>query len=389
MIDRSTRLVGFDATPLAMRQRAGVGYYAANLLNALLARDDAYRFALLAHRPLNGQTPPGTLGQIGQRFGNKSVWLQWHLPRELAAFQPTVCHFTNTIAPLPALPCPFVVTIHDLSLLHHSHWHPLKSRLVVRPLIPLVAHRATAIITVSETSRREIIARLNLPPHKVHAIYAAAAPHFRVIRDAIELDRVRRRYHLPDKFVLYVGTIEPRKNLVRLVQAFARQRCSNQYLIIAGQLGWHYAELLKAIETLGIGDAVRLIGYVPDEDLPALYNLATIFAYPSIYEGFGLPVIEAMACHTPVLTSNRSSLKEIADGAALLLDPMNVEALTEGMAQLMTDAALRDTLRCAGQQRAAQFSWAKAASETTHVYDQCYTDRTASDISQPVTTAHT
>lgn len=389
MIDRSTRLVGFDATPLAMPQRAGVGYYAANLLKALLVCEDAYRFGLLAHRPLNGQTPPGTLGQIGQRFGNKSVWLQWHLPRELAAFQPAVCHFTNSIAPLPALPCPFVVTIHDLSLLHHSRWHPLKSRLVVRPLIPLVARRATAVITVSETSRREIINGLNLPPDKVHAIYAAAAPHFRVIDDVVELDRVRRRYGLPGKFVLYVGTIEPRKNLVRLVRAFARQRGADQYLIIAGQLGWHYADLLKVIETLGISDAVRLIGYVPDEDLPALYNLATIFAYPSIYEGFGLPVIEAMACHTPVLTSNRSSLQEIADGAALLIDPLNVEALAQGIAQLMSDAALRDTLRFAGQQRAAQFSWAKAASETMRVYDQCYSAQTASDISQPVTTAHT
>ena len=362
-------LIGFDATPLETPRRSGVGNYTAQLLSALTARNDDRRYALLASRTLNGHTLPNTLCRIGPTFPNRSVWMQWVLPHVLDRLQPQLCHFTNSIAPLKA-PCPIVLTLHDMSLFLHANMHPLKSLLVARPIVPIAARRAAAIITVSQHAKQDIVNVLRVPPDKVHVVYEAAAPQYRIIDDECELDRVRRKYDLHQPFVLYVGTIEPRKNLSRLVQAFARARRSPTQLVLVGQLGWKYAALLKQIDALQLGTAVRLIGYVPDDDLPALYSLARVFAFPSIYEGFGLPIVEAMACGTPVLTSNQSSMIELGDGAAQLVDPFSVKAIADGLRQMLSDATLRAELRCAGFERAAQFSWTRAAEETVKVYEQ-------------------
>lgn len=370
MTKSHAQLIGFDATPLQIARHSGVGNYTAQLLTALINRADERRYALLANRTLNGETPPGTLGQAGHGFPNRSAWMQMMLPRDLAALRPDVCHFTNSLAPLRA-PCPVVITLHDMSLFAHARLHPLKSQLFVRPIIPVVAHRAAAIITVSQHAKREIVAGLHVAPDKVHVIYEAAAPQYHAITDAAELERVRQRYNLQKPFVLYVGTIEPRKNLTRLVAAFARARRlqPNLELILAGQLGWKYASLLRAIKDLNLGRAVRRLGYVPDEDLPALYSLARMLAFPSLYEGFGLPVVEAMACGTPVLTSNGSSLAEIAAGASCLVDPLDIGDIAQGLVSLATDDGLHARLRTAGLLRSAQFSWQQAAAETVHVYD--------------------
>jgi glycosyltransferase involved in cell wall biosynthesis len=370
MTKSHAQLIGYDATPLQIARHSGVGNYTAQLLTALIDRADERQYALLANRPLNGETPPGTLGQVGRRFPNRSAWMQLALPRDLAELRPDVCHFTNSLAPLHA-PCPMVITLHDMSLFVHANLHPLKSQLFVRPIIPMLAHRAAAIITVSQHAKREIVDGLQIQPEKVHVIYEAAAPQYRVITDKAELDRVRQRYHLQKPFVLYVGTIEPRKNLTRLVQAFAQalHQQPDLELIMVGQLGWKYAALLKAIEELNLGNAVRRLGYVPDEDLPALYSLARVLAFPSLYEGFGLPVIEAMACGTPVLTSNGSSLAEIAAGASILIDPLSVDDIARGLVRVVFDDGLHARLRAAGLMRSAQFSWQRAAEETVRVYD--------------------
>ncbi len=370
MSKSQAQLIGFDATPLQIARHSGVGNYTAQLLTALIDRADARQYVLLANRPLNGETPPGTLGQMGRRFPNRSAWMQLALPRDLEVIRPDVCHFTNSLAPLRT-PCPTVITLHDMSLFVHAGLHPLKSQLFVRPIIPAIVRRAAAIITVSQHAKHEIVAGLHVPPEKVHVIYEAAAPQYRVINDAVELDRVRNRYALTRPFVLYVGTIEPRKNLTRLVTAFARARhhCPDLELVLVGQLGWKYGSLLKAIEDLKLGHAVRRLGYLPNEDLPALYNLARALAFPSLYEGFGLPVVEAMACGTPVLTSNGSSLAEIAAQASYLIDPLDVDDIGHGLMRLTTDDDLRARLREAGLTRSAQFSWQRAAEETVRVYD--------------------
>ncbi len=377
-------LIGFDATPLETTYHSGVSNYTGQLLAALAAREDGHRYALLASRALNGHTPPNTLGQVGRTFPNRTVWMQVTLPRILDRLQPEVAHFTNSIAPLTKAPCPIVLTIHDMSLFLHAGLHPLKSLIVARPIIPIAARRAAAIITVSQSSQRDIVHGLGIPRDRVHVIHEAAAPQYRVIEDRAELDRVRAQYHLHQPFVLYVGTIEPRKNLLRLVHAFAQARQKSMQFVLVGQLGWKYHSLLKLIAGLQLGDAIRLIGYVPDADLPALYNLASIFAFPSIYEGFGLPIVEAMACGAPVLTSNRSSLKEIGDGAALLVDPFSVDAMADGLARLIADACWREEVRAKGLERAAQFSWTRAAEETVRVYEHVTRTPIASRLTREV-----
>ncbi len=370
MSNSRAQLIGFDATPLQIARHSGVGNYTAQLLTALIDQSDAREYVLLANRRLNGETPAGTGGQVGRRFPNRSAWMQLALPHDLATIRPDVCHFTNSLAPLRA-PCPIVITLHDMSLFVHARLHPLKSQLFVRPIIPAVAHRAAAIITVSQHAKREIVMGLQVPPDKVHVIYEAAAPQYRVLADAVELDRVRQCYGLRRPFVLYVGTIEPRKNLTRLVTAFAqaRRHCPELELVLVGQLGWKYSSLFKAIEDLDLKHAVRRLGYVPNEDLPALYNLARALAFPSLYEGFGLPVVEAMACGTPVLTSNGSSLAEIAANASYLIDPLDVDDIVRGLVALVEDDDLHARLRIAGLTRSAQLSWQRAAAETVRVYD--------------------
>lgn len=186
-----------------------------------------------------------------------------------------------------------------------------------------------------------------------------------------KLEQVRRIYGLPEQFLLYVGTLEPRKNLRRLVKAFGRLKEMGlpHKLVLAGPRGWSMDGFQEQIEELKLGDSVLMLGYIPDEDLPSLYSLATVFVFPSIYEGFGLPPLEAMACGTPVLSSRNSSLAEICGDAAVLVDPLNEESLLDGLRQVLESKELQAQLGEIGRKRAAEFSWERAAQETIAVYD--------------------
>jgi glycosyltransferase involved in cell wall biosynthesis len=366
-----TQTIGFDVTPLVVTQFSGVSTYTQQLLEALLARHDDRQYVPLAHRAVNGELPRGTAAPIGQPYQRRWWWMQMIAPKLLANLRPAFAHFTNSIAPL-ASPVPIVLTIHDMSLFLQARTQPLRSLLTVRPILPAAARRAAAIITVSQHARQDMIRLLKIDPAKVHVVYNAPSAQYQPVTDGAELDRVRRQYALPATFVLYVGTFEPRKNIPRLLHAFAQVRRARPevQLVMAGQLGWKHRAIWQAIESLGLADAVQWLGYVPGCDLPALYSLATVLAFPSLYEGFGLPVIEAMACGTPVLTSQCSALSEVAGDAGLLIDPLKVEAIAAGLIRLLNDAALRDELRARGLRRAAEFSWARAAEETVEVYDE-------------------
>ncbi len=363
-------LIAFDATPLEVRHRAGVSHSVAHLLGALVERDDDIRYALLASRGLTGQVPAGTLGEIGPRFPNRWLWMQLVVPLIVRRLQPELCHFTNSLAPL-AVPSPFVVQFHDMLLFLLAKTQPKKSLLLVRTIMPALARKASAIITPSESAKRDVVSVLKVPSSKVHAIYEAAAPRYGVIGDRAVLDRARRRYGLTDPYVLFVGTLEPRKNLRRLLEAFGRVRRAGrlEQLILVGQLGWKYRRLLREIEACGLGSVVRLLGYVPDDDLPALYNLARLVAFPSLYEGFGLPILEGMACGVPVLTSDCASMTELSGDAAVLVDPTDADALAAGLLRVLEDPTLRSELAERGRVRAAEFSWARTAEETVRVYD--------------------
>jgi glycosyltransferase involved in cell wall biosynthesis len=242
----------------------------------------------------------------------------------------------------------------------------------MRPLIPQGARHAKAIIAVSATTKRDLVRTLNVPEEKVHVVYEAAAPQFRPLARDSALESVRHKYGLPPSFILYVGTIEPRKNLVRLMRAFSlvrRQGHESPVLALVGGRGWKNTDILAAAEQLGMDGAVRVLGRVHTQDLVALYNLADLLAFPSLYEGFGLPVIEAMACGTPVVASPNGSLAEIAGTAAEFVDPTQVDSIAEGLHAVLSDAGRRAQLRAAGLEQAARFSWETTARHTRQIYE--------------------
>ena len=364
-------LVGFDATPLEERERAGVGRYVERLLAALVARGDTRRYHLLASRPLQGALPAGVVGPVGWRLPTRWLWMQAMLPVTLSRLGPDLCHFTNGMAPV-GCPCPYVLTLYDMSLFLYARTQPLKSRLLIRGLVPLVARRAAAVITATESARADIIRVLGLPPDRVQVVSGGVEPAFRLIDTPGAVDPVRRRYRLDRPFVLSVGTLEPRKNLGRLTRAFGRLRAQGRKedLVLAGRNGWGREEVRRVADELGITANVRTLGYVPQTDLPALYALARVVAFPSLYEGFGFPMVEAMACGTPVLASNRSAMAELGRDAALLVDPTDVGSIADGLAALLDDRPLRARLRAAGLRRAGSLRWPTVADRTVAVYDR-------------------
>ena len=360
--------IGFDVTALR-GLRSGVGYYTSNLLTHLVQEDAEHDYLLLSNRPIEGEAAGRCLSPR-YAFPNRSLWMQMVLPAALRAEQPVLCHFTNFTAPL-SCQTPFVVTIHDMTLSLLPRLHPLRQHVVIRPFVPMIAERAAAIITVSQSAKADIVRLLGVPVSKVHVIYEAAAERFQPV-SAAQIAATRERYGLHGRYILYVGTIEPRKNLVRLVEAYGRLRAEGLHhqLLLVGKLGWDYKPLYRRIEELGLRDDVVFLGYVPSEDLVSLYNLAEVFAFPSLYEGFGLPVIEAMACGTPVVTTRAGSLGEVARGAALMVDPQSVSELADALAAVVNDAALAAALRERGLARARELSWRETARQTLAVYRQ-------------------
>jgi glycosyltransferase involved in cell wall biosynthesis len=367
-----TTRVGFDATPL-LGQRSGVGHYTARLLAALLDVAPEWEHRFYSNRPLGPLEPELKRAVKIPAYlpASRWLWMQLLLPDVIRRDQPNLCHFTNAIAPLRHA-APYVLTVHDASLFLFRHFHPWSRLLAMRLIMPTIARRAAAIITVSETARQDLLRVLNLPPEKVEVVYEAPPDWFHRVEDAAALTTLQQKYNLPQAFILYVGTMEPRKNLSRLVQALAllrRQGCPVP-MIMVGPMGWHMDGFPQLIDRLQLTDYVRYLGYVPTADLPGLFTLATLFAFPSLYEGFGLPPVEAMVCGTPILTSRNTAMAEICDDAAELVDPNDVEAIAGGLHKLLSDPDRRQALRQLGFQRAASFSWHTAAVKTLSIYQR-------------------
>ena len=275
----------------------------------------------------------------------------------------------------PFCPCPTVVSIHDLSFEHLPGTFKRRSRMQLRLTVRKSARRAARILSLSEHSRRDIIETYGISPHRVTAIPLAAASHFAPVTDSRELQRVRHTYGIDNDYILSVGSIQPRKNLARLVKAYASLRGEFSAdklpkLVLAGKCAWLYDETLRALQETGLRDAVVLTGYVPEADLPALYSGALCFIYPSYFEGFGLPPLEAMKCGAPVIVGNRTSLPEVVGDAALTVDPFDVEAIAAAMKRLISDPELRKQLISKGQQRAGLFDWRETARRTLKVYQE-------------------
>ena len=362
----------FDGTTLTPG-RTGVGYYTEHLLQHLarevVATGD--EIVVVSNKPIDTQAPlpPHVRVHDGHRFPIRIGWMQLRAARALDALKPDVAHFTNGMIPIGA-PSPTVVTVHDMSLRLYPGCHPVRRLLLNRPLLHVAIRQASSIVTVSNSARRDLLRLHGVAPDRVSVVHEAASSVFRPINDRDRLDDMRARYNLPRRFMLYVGTIEPRKNLARLMEAFAAARRGGipHHLVCVGPYGWSSRDLSGRIARLGIQDAVHFTGYVPFDHLPSIYNLGEFFAFPSLYEGFGLPVVEAMACGIPVLTSSTSSLGEIAGDAAVTIDPTDTAAMTAAIVALATDAELRRDRSERGLQRARSFSWEQTARQMLAVY---------------------
>jgi glycosyltransferase involved in cell wall biosynthesis len=273
-----------------------------------------------------------------------------------------------------------VFTLHDLIFRFFPQHHLPRNRMYLTLAMPLFLRRSDRIICVSEQTRRDAQRLYHVPDAKLRVIYEGVDPRFRRVTDPDALQRARERYHLPARFLLAVGTIEPRKNLSTLFDAYAtlledssvhlQSPIANLNVVVAGKQGWLVESTLQAVRERGLDGKVQFTGYVADEDLPALYTLAEAFAFPSVYEGFGLPPLEALACGTPVVCSIASSLPEVMGDAALLVPPLDARAWAEALGRVLADASLRHDLAERGPRQAARFTWAEAARQTRAVYDE-------------------
>ena len=361
--------IAFDATTLDSRM-SGVGYYTARLLETLAngaGEGQITSLLVVSNRPLT--LTPAHRMQVYERrrFPIRSVWMQAVLPGILREARPDVAHFTNYLAPV-WMPTPYVVSVHDMTLSLLPGHHTLKKRLLTSSLIPTVARRARLVLTPSHSTRRDVIRILRLDPGRVRMIPYAPGPAFRPPEG--ETNALAARWGVRAPYLLSVGTLEPRKNVPRVLRAFARVAASlpEHTLVLAGARGWKCAEVFEELARPALQGRVRVLDYVPEADLPSLYGHASALVYASLYEGFGFPVVEAMACGTPVLTSRGSSLEEIGEGAALLVDPEREDAIADGLLALATDDALRARLRESGLRRAAEFSWERTGRETVAAY---------------------
>lgn len=287
-----------------------------------------------------------------------------------------ILHDPTGVMPLVLVRTPSIVTIHDAV----PHVHPQSSthldKLVYRRWLPHMAKRIEAIITDSRQSKEDLAQNLKLNSERITVVPLAAGEQFRLLPPD-EVGPVLGHYNITQPYILYVGALESRKNLPRLLQAYAllRQEISGTNLVIVGARKWKYTPIFNTVKELQLEPNVLFTGYVPDDHLPALYSGATLFVFPSLYEGFGLPVLEAMACGTPVVTSNTSSLPEVAGNAALLVDPYDVREIATAMRRVLLDPALAGELRVKGLKQAATFTWERTAKETISVYENVLATR--------------
>jgi glycosyltransferase involved in cell wall biosynthesis len=364
--------IGIDARKL---HDFGIGTYIRNVLQHLARLDRQTEYVVLCRA--DDTAFAASLGEnfrgVVETSGNYSVSEQIRIPLALMRERVTLFHAPHYVLP-PLVRCKSVVTIHDCIHLMFPQYLPNRFALAyARASIGLAARRSTRVLTVSESSKRDILRFVDVPPEKIDVIYNAYDERFGIEPPEEVVTRVRERYQLHDPFVLYAGNVKPHKNLERLIEAFdlVRKRgLDHLKLVLIGDEISRYAALRRAVHSHQLHKYVRFLGYMPQETLAVLYRLAGVFVFPSIYEGFGLPPLEAMASGTPVVTSNVSSLPEVAGDAAVLVDPYQSSAIADGIERVLCDEPLRRELRAKGLARAHQFSWDASVRRVREIYGQ-------------------
>jgi len=363
----------------ALAQGGGIGRYTRELIAALAQQDSRAPYVLFAANPTGRALPPTPGPNFRWSPTRLSAdWLArlWHRARlplliELWTGPIALLHSPDFTLPPVRRGTRTLLTVHDLSFARTPETATPGLRAYLNAVVPRSVGRADHVLADSEATRQDLLELCQTPPDKISVLYSGVDSRFRPITDAAELARIRDRYSIgSEPFILSVGTIQPRKNYERLIEAFRRSEIEGVRLVIAGGKGWLDQPIYQQAAASGLGKRIQFLGFVDDEDLPALYSAADVFAFPSLYEGFGLPALEAMACGTPVVTSNVSSLPEVVGDAAVTIDPLDVDALAGALAMAVADSALRDNLIASGLEQAKRFSWANAARQLREHYQR-------------------
>ncbi len=370
---RSSRIL-IDVTS-ALKQSAGIGRYTRGLVDALATHFPHLPITLVITR--DAPMPPATWPFPVRRlpFSERVAVILWQrlrapLPADWIVGRADLFHSPDFVLP-PLHRTPGMVTVHDLSFMVYPQYAVPGLEFYLRGAVPRAVRRAALVLADSENTRRDLIRFWDTPPDKVHVLYPGLAPHFRPVKEGDVLARVRARYALPDRFILSVSRLEPRKNFPGLIRAFNRLKARTRlphHLVIAGGKGWLYEPIFEEAARSPYREEIHFPGFVADEDLPALYTLADAFAYPSFYEGFGFPPLEAMACGTPVICADNSSLPEVVGEAGILLPAEDEDGWADALARVLTDAGLRERLREEGFRQAARFTWQATAKRLVTLY---------------------
>lgn len=364
--------IAIDVTTMNVN-RVGTGIYTRRLTDALRTLIGARLHAVSFGAPMGSESTK-TPRQRLMTFAHDVWWMQAGVERAAERVGASLLHVPVPLGPVRSR-LPIVVTIQDIAGVRFPEKFRLWSRNFLRVVVPLVARRAAAVIAPSLATKADLVNLLGVPEERVTCIPNGVGEEFTPFGpDSDRVQHVRDRYRLPKRFLFTVGAVEPRKNLVRLLHALHRVRAqrdtSDLLLIHAGPPGWLARDVQDTMAALKLHDAVRFLGYVDSEDLPGLYAASTVVVYPSLFEGFGLPVAEALACGMPVLTSNTSSLPEVGGDAAMLVDPTSIDAIADGITRLWTDDVLRAEMSRRGIVHAANYSWTRTARETAALYER-------------------
>ncbi|MHB8646112.1 MAG: glycosyltransferase family 4 protein [Thermomicrobiales bacterium] len=362
-------IIAVDASRTLPTFRTGTEQYSVFLLRALMARDTPHRWLLYAPGP-----PPDDLSPLPPRWEWRTIpfprlWTHLRLSAAMARHRPDVLFVPAHVVPV-VHPRATVVTIHDLGYLHFPEAHPASARRYLAWSTRWSVRAARRVIAVSGATRDDLVTMLDVPRDNITVVHHGVRPvPARLSESAVQA--TMERLGIASPYVLFLGTVQPRKNLERLIHAFRQVVDAGlpQTLVIAGRMGWLAAPIRAAVADCGLTERVHFAGYVADDDLPALYTGADAFAFPSLYEGFGMPALEALSYGVPVVAANTTSLPEIVGDAGLLVDPLDEDALGAAIVRVLTDQPLRARLAIAGPEQAARFSWERCARETLAVLE--------------------
>ncbi len=361
-----------DASRSVSDQPTGTELYSRCLIEALIDQANPdYSFRLYYNQPPSIRNPQAAI----RPMPFPRVWTHFRLSIEMLLHAPDLLFIPAHVIPI-IHPRRSIVTVHDLGYLHFPVAHPPRQRWYLDRSTRWNVRAAAHVIADSAATKRDLIDRCNAKPDRVSVAYPGIDPLIKRIDDPKEIDRVKAKYNIDSDYWLYIGTLQPRKNLSRLIAAFAQVQSnfqpptSNFRLVLAGKTGWYAEPLFKQVADRSLSARVLFPGYIEAADKSALLSGATAFVFPSLYEGFGFPVLEAMRCGVPVLCSHTSSLPEVAGDAALLIDPLNIQSIADGLTRIVSDQALRQKLIDAGYQQSKRFMWQTCADVVLQVFQQ-------------------